>query len=102
MKKFWMTLVFGLVVTMAACTTNTIPPIDETPSPNDELPIDYSRLYNPFGFSSLVITSRSTYEDQIILVSTAIEFLDALMDSTTKVIHIEHDLSLGSKEVSEA
>ena len=102
MKKFWMTLVFGLVVTMAACTTNTIPPIDETPSPNDELPIDYSRLYNPFGFSSLVITSRSTYEDQITLVSTTIEFLDALMDSTTKVIHIEHDLSLGSKEVSEA
>lgn len=103
MKKFWMMLVFSLLFTLAACTDKPIPTTDPiTPLPNEELPVDNSRLHNPFGFSSLIITDRSPYQNTISVVQNEVEFLDALMDSTVKVIRIEQDLSLGSKTVSDA
>lgn len=100
MKKLWMMLVFCLITTLAACT-QTVPTTDPiiTP-PDEELPIDYSRLNNPFGFSSLVVTDRSSFKDVLIEVNNEIEFLDALNDPNTKVIQINSDLSLGSIEVS--
>jgi len=101
MKKIWMMLVFGLFFTLAACTNERIPTTDPiTPLPNDELPVDYSRFHNPFGFSSLIITDRKIYKDHVTVVQNEIEFLDALMDTSVKVIQIESDLSLGSKEIT--
>jgi pectate lyase len=101
MKKFWMMLVFSLLFTLAACTNKPIPTTDPiTPLPNEELPVDNSRLHNPFGFSSLIITNRSIYKDDIRVVNNAIEFLDALLDTAVKVIRIDEDLSLGSKTIT--
>lgn len=100
MKRIWILLVSCLVFTMAACT-NQLPTTDPiTPLPNEELPIDYSRLKNPFGFSSLVITNR--IDEEVVEVNDVVEFLDALLDSNTKVIQINTDLALGSKEVTQA
>ncbi|MBW4258490.1 hypothetical protein KTG15_12470 [Methanobacterium sp. YSL] len=101
MKKSWIMLVFSLVLTMAACTTKPLPTTDPNdPKPNEELPIDNSRFHNPFGFSSLVITTRESHSPHV--VSDVVSFLDALLDQTIPVIRIDADLSLGSKTVNEA
>lgn len=101
MKKPWMMLVFSLVLTMVACTTKPLPTTDPNdPKPNEELPIDNSRFFNPFGFSSLVITTRESHSPHV--VSDVVTFLDALLDQTIPVIRIDADLSLGSKTVNVA
>ncbi|MCF7929900.1 MAG: hypothetical protein K9L02_00110 [Acholeplasmataceae bacterium] len=72
-------------------------PIDIIPKEN---PVKYDLIESSFGFSALTITDRSLITENYDIVNNEIEFLDALMDTETKIIEITHDLNLGSIEVS--
>lgn len=100
MKRLSLVFVLCLVSMMASCTKPTVTDKPDTTIPNEKPVIDYSRFQNPFGFSSLVITDRSGYKNDIEVVTNEIEFLDALMNEEVMIIKLMNDLSLGSKELS--
>lgn len=104
MTKF-ITLVIYILTMMLliGCVTSTpteyMTPDENTPELPIETDIHYAILENPFGFSSLVITDRSTQELQIAIASSALEFIQALNNHEIKIIEITQDLNLGSKAV---
>lgn len=105
MKKLFIILVTVLLFLMTACTEipiHTTDPIPKEPTEPNETPYqDVTKFYNSFGFSSLVLTDRSSIIEGFYDVIDEVEFLEALMNPEAKVIRILSDLSLGSLEVSE-
>ena len=104
MKKSTIGLILFLSIFLVSCTRNEkilTPPIKTEPTlPNETPYMDETKFYNSFGFSSLIITDRSEVVDGFVDVYDEVDFLDALLDSTTKIIRIHDDLALGSIEVN--
>lgn len=88
---------------LASCaseaTIDTVVPTEPvTEQPNETIP-DFTLFENSFGFSSLLITDRSEVTEGYVVVHDEIEFINALLDTNTKVIEITNDLSMGSLEI---
>lgn len=100
-------LLISATLFISSCEQSTIetpeltePTIDTIPSvPSEPHLIDEELFRHSFGFSSLVITNRVSNISGYYEVSNEKEFLDALMDSNTRIIEIQSDLNLGSIHV---
>jgi pectate lyase len=82
-------------------TIDTVVPTEPVTEQPNETPIDYTLFENSFGFSSLIITNRSTIDEGYVIANDEVDFINALLDSGTKIIEITNDLNMGSKEVAE-
>jgi pectate lyase len=104
MKKIVTIVIYFLTMILLNGCVDSVPiesvtPDETTPELPIETDIHHAILENPFGFSSLVITDRSQQKTGIAIVSSALEFIQALNNSEVKVIEVTHDLNLGSKAV---
>ncbi len=101
-----LTLAIMAVMYLTGCMSQVITESDTPDEKTPELPIEtdihHAILENPFGFSSLIITDRSLLTNEIIQVSSAVELLQALMNTDIQIIEIVEDLELGSKTVEKA
>ena len=104
MKKYTIRLILILSIFLISCTGKTeipTPPIKTEPTQPNETPyVDETQFYNSFGFSSLIITDRRGVIGGFVDVFDEVGFLEALLDSTTKIIRIQNDLAMGSIEVT--
>ena len=101
MKNYIILLMMMLAVFLVACDQIPTQIIETEPTLPNETPfVDYTKFYNSFGFSSLIVTDRTSLLSEVEDVYNEVQFLDALLDSTIKVIRIHEDLSMGIHEVT--
>ncbi len=81
-------------ITRSRVYTVSIPPVDTVIFSLDAYKSDY-------GYASLSIKNRQSYEDEVVEVSNEIEFLEAIADYNIKIIKITADLNLGYYHLQE-
>ncbi len=72
-------------------------PVDVLPV--DSVIFDLNAYRSDYGFASLVISNRASMKDQVVEVSTPLEFLDAMSNKNNKIIKITKDLNMGYEHV---
>src|SRR5690554_1630053 len=72
-------------------------PVDVLPV--DSVIFDLNAYRSDYGFASLVISNRANMKDQVVEVSTPLEFLDAMSNKNNKIIKITKDLNMGYEHV---
>ncbi|WP_025724463.1 immunoglobulin-like domain-containing protein [Acholeplasma granularum] len=65
----------------------------------DSVIFDLNAYKSDYGFASLAISNRASLAEQVVEVSTPVEFLDAMANKSIKVIKITNDLNMGYENV---